>query len=291
MFIRRFRQTLSSDHTRRAYGKDLRLFESLTSSRLPEANRKSVRTFLAALHDRDEAVPTIRRRLSAVRSFYDWMQEQGHCDNNPARDVEVEGGSSNSADPSLDREDLQQLLSAIGQDTKRDARARGLILTTLYGALRRGPLARLNVEDVRPLGRQWVIDLASDHGRGGYVPIPSSAVQTIEKVKEQFSIDQGPLWRSLSNRNWGERLSPDALYKIVRRSGQKAGLEMTVTIDRLRTSGIHLALAAGAHPDDVRVHTRLQHSQSLATHLSQRSDAAGLRREVPALIEENLMDT
>lgn len=291
MYIRSFQETLSSEHTQRAYGEDLRLFQSMTSSSLSEVNPKTVRSFLSALRGRDEAVSTIRRRLSALRSFYNWMREQGHCDRHPTRDVAVNTPSSNSADQVLDARALQQLLSAVEHDTQRAVRARGLILITLYGALRRGALARLNVEDIRPLGRRWAIDLASEHGRGGYVPIPSSAVEAIENVKEKFSIDEGPLWRSLSNRSRGERLSSDALYKIVRRTGHEAELEMSVTIDRIRTSGLRLAVACGAHPADVRAHSRLQRLQSVTNHLSCRSGTDTLRREVPALIEEELMAT
>ena len=289
MYIETFSNTISSQHTRRAYQKDLQLFQSKTASPLPSVDRESIRLFLTFLEDRNEASSTIRRRLSALRSFYDWMQESGHCADNPARDVQFESSPPGQTDPPLDVEALQTLISSVTGESKRQVRARALILTVLYGALRRTPLSSLEVENVRPLGRRWVIDLESNRGRGGYVPIPASAVEAIEKVKDRFSIDHGPLWRSLSNRSHGERLSADALYSIVSRSGREANLETPVTIDRLRTSGLRLALSAGAHPDDVRAHSRLQNPRSVANHLDHRPGTGGLHPEVPALIEDELL--
>ncbi len=285
-----FLESISSRHTRRAYRRDLVLFESMARLSFAEATQETVRSFLSDLRDRGESVSTIRRRLSALRSFYEWMREEGHREQNPAREVQVSAAMSSHSTSPLDADALQQLMSSVAGDTKRAVRAAALIRVILYGALRRGPLARLNVDDVRPLGRRWVIDLQSHDGRGGYIPIPSSAVEAVERVKEHFSIDHGPLWRSLSNRSRGERLSPDALYKIVRRAGREADLEAPVTIGRLRTAGLNVAMAAGAHPEDVRMHSRLRDSRSLASHLSGSSEAAGLRPDVPARIEEALSD-
>lgn len=288
MYIKAFKATIASKHTERAYQTDLQLFKSMTSAPLPEVDRGAVQSFLSTLQDRGEASSTIRRRLSALRSFYKWMRDEGHCTHNPTRDVQFSAPSSDSSDRPLTADDLKHLLASVAGTTKRDARARALILITIYGALRRGPLAALDVENVRPLVRQWVVDLTSGRGRGGYVSIPASAVDAVENVKNAFSIEEGPLWRSLSNRSRGERLSADALYKIVRRSGEEAGLEPSVTIDRLRTAGLQLALAGGARPEDVRAHSRLQHPRSIANHFSPEASPAGLRREVPALIEDQL---
>ena len=121
----------------------------------------------------------------------------------------------------------------------------------------------MNVSHVRPLGRHWVIDLPSgDMWASAYVKIPEPVVEAIDSVQTRYDIDEGALWRSLSNRNRGARMTPDAIYKVVRRTGRRAGLA-PVTVETLRQSGLALALKAGATMQQVQLHGRLQSARSV----------------------------
>ncbi|MFB6248421.1 MAG: hypothetical protein ABEL97_07620, partial [Salinibacter sp.] len=147
-----------------------------------------------------------------------------------------------------------------------------LILVIVYGALRRTEVASLDVEDIRPLGRHWVLDLpVSTQPLGGYVRIPDAVAEQVQQLADRYGADGGPLWRSFSNRNRGERLTPDALYKIVRRVGQQAGID-ALSIDVLRRSGLRLASAGGASLDQLRQHARLQTPASTAKYAVEDGD-------------------
>lgn len=218
------------------------------------------------MHQEGLAEATQRRRLAALRRFFDWLIERGTVSHNPARAPQVEPHppTSGPPDPSLlSKDDVQHLLDTAGEADKTGPRDQALLLTIVYAALRRSEVATMTVEDVRPLGRHWVIDLQpGGAAKGGYVRIPDVVVEAIERVQSRYGIDEGALWRSLSNRNAGEPLSADGIYKIVRRVGHRADLGR-VTVETLRQSGLYLALEADATMLQVQSHARLQSVRSV----------------------------
>jgi site-specific recombinase XerD len=274
-----FTATLSSAQTRRAYRTDLRQFFGGTAGQdeIQELTANDIQGFLQSMHDLGRTVGTQRRQLAAMRSFFDWLISEGKHDRNPARHPDV-GPLSLNEQPATARHLTAQELSAVGRaasgQTKTGLRDRALILTIVYGALRRSEVASLKVDDVRPLGRHWILDLdAASNGSGAYVRIPDQLVEILEHMKGAFKIQEGPLWRSVSNRSYGEQLSPSAIYRIVRDAGDRADVG-TVSIDTLRRTGLHLAIQGGASLSQVQAHGRYGDSSSIA-HLSARDAQAG----------------
>lgn len=269
---RQFLDQIDSQHTKRAYRADLAHFLEHISNqtrleRFEEVTANDVHTYIQTLQADGLSISTQRRRLSALRRFYDWLMDQGVSDRNPARTCRVEltepSTESDAQEDSahsrvLEKSEAEELIRATEAAGNAAVRDRGLLLTILYGALRRAEVVAMDVEHVRPLGRHWVIDLpAGDAWSSAYVKIPEAVVEAIEQVQSRYGISEGALWRSLSNRNRGARLTPDAVYKIVRRTGRQADLG-TVTVDMVRRTGLHLALTAGASLQQVQLHGRLQ---------------------------------
>lgn len=264
-----FLEDVSSEHTRRAYHSDLRRFfggGDVEASDVRSVTPDAIQTFVRSMYEEGLAESTQRRRLAALRRFYDCLVEQGIVSQNPARAPQVKPRppASEPSDTSLlSKDEVQRLIDIAGEADKTGPRDQALILTIVYGALRRSEVAGMRVEDVRPLGRQWVIDLQPDSSaKGGYVRIPNVVVEAIERVQTRYGIDAGALWRSLSNRNRGVRLTPDAIYKVVRRTARRADLG-GVTTETLRQTGLHLALDAGATIQQVQFHARLQSASSI----------------------------
>jgi site-specific recombinase XerD len=263
-----FLNQLTSAQTRRAYRRDLRDFfgEDIPShEEVEEIEVDDLRMFVRRLRDDGLSEATQRRRLAALRGFFDWLIEQGHRSDNPARHPRVTPlapakGPSETAD--LTKESVESLIEAAGEPSQSGSRDQALILTILYGALRRDEVAHLEVDDIRPLGRYWVIDLPAS-ANGSYVRIPDVVVDAIERMKARHGITSGPLWRSLSNRNRGEPMTPDAIYKAVRRVAKRAGQE-PMSIDTLRRAGLQLALDGGADLTQVKAHGRYQSVDSAA---------------------------
>lgn len=266
---------IDSAHTRRAYRRDLTHFiEHLNSTGrkdIAESSINDIRTFIDTLQSEGLSRSTQQRRLSALRRFFDWLVGQDYSDRNPARACQVDlthptnldserDGASASVLTKSETETLIQSTEDAGEATVRD---RALLLTILYGALRRAETAAMNVEHVRPLGRHWVIDVpAGESWSSAYVKIPETVTEAIDRVQSRYDINTGALWRSLSNRNRGARMTPDAIYKVVRRTAERAGFG-NVTVETLRRTGLHLAVNAGASIQQVQLHGRLKLASSM----------------------------
>jgi len=81
-----------SVHTIAAYRHDLRSLAEFGDRRGLErlgGVRPSARceTFAAALHGKVIGARSIQRRMSAARTFYEFLMREGHCERNPADDV------------------------------------------------------------------------------------------------------------------------------------------------------------------------------------------------------------
>lgn len=81
-----------SDHTVRAYGKDLEQFlvycrNYYGVSDAGEVGRDQVRSWLAGLLEEKYSPASIRRKLAAVKAFYRLRQERGFQTNNPSTNI------------------------------------------------------------------------------------------------------------------------------------------------------------------------------------------------------------
>ena len=80
-----------SAHTIAAYRHDLLVLAEFAGQRGLTAwtalDNSSIRTFAAAQHGAALSPRSIQRRLSAARTFYDFLMRESHCARNPALDV------------------------------------------------------------------------------------------------------------------------------------------------------------------------------------------------------------
>ncbi|MEZ0229934.1 MAG: site-specific integrase, partial [Planctomycetota bacterium] len=78
----------ASPLTVEAYGRDLRFFErSLEGESLVSVDATSVRSFLAAEHERRLDPRTLSRRLAALRAFYKWLVSEHRVTKDPTADI------------------------------------------------------------------------------------------------------------------------------------------------------------------------------------------------------------
>jgi integrase len=115
-----------------------------------------------------------------------------------------------------------------------------------------------------------VLDLPDTKGgTDQYVKIPAHVVETIHDMADAYNIASGALWRSFSNRNRGDRLTPDAIYKMVKRTAQRAGLP-DIGAHALRHTGCTLAIESGATVEQVKTHARHKDIDTTMNYIHQR---------------------
>ena len=263
--------------TRRAYENDIGQFFGTDEVVLPLARKATfmhVNRHIRDLEDEGCKASTIQRRISAIRGFFDWLVALELIPRNPADAALIrKTRRSNASDRSitfLSRDQAKQLLRATeeaGESAKRD---RALLLVLLHCVLRRSEAAAMDVEHIRPLGHYWVLDLPDTKGGSDqYVKIPAHVVDEIDSMKSHYGIKEGPLWRSCSNRNRGDRITGDSIYRMVRRTAKRAGLE-DIGAHTLRHTGCTLALESGATIEQVKTHARHKDIDTTMAYIHQR---------------------
>ena len=229
---------LSNPHTRRAYENAVKDFMRFAGILRPEEFRAVTRAHLIAWRDelrqRELGGATIRHRLAALASLFEYLCEKNAVTHNPVKGVErpkTESGEGKT--PALGDHQARKLLDAPQEETIKSKRDRAILSTLLFHALRREELCKLKVRDFRHT-RKGVPHLKVS-GKGGktrYLPLHPGTNGLINDYLEAAghgTDDTGALFRSVSNNrgNKAERaITADGVYKLVRIYSAQLGFEI-----------------------------------------------------------------
>jgi site-specific recombinase XerD len=275
--LRAYLERFERPNTRRNYANDItRFFEAdfVTASMAREVSFMDVNHHLTLLENDGARPSTIKRRVAALRGFFDWLRALEVIERNPTeRSLLRRVRSSGARDRRivfLSPQQARRLLDAAADSTS-GVRDRALILTMLHCVLRRSEAAAMDVEHVRPLGRYWVLDLPDTKGgTDQYVKIPDHVADEITEMRVALGITSGALWRSLSNNSLHKRLSARSVYSIVHGAAVRAGLSDDVGAHTLRHTGCTLAIESGASVHQVQAHARHKKIETTMVYVHQR---------------------
>ena len=266
---------LANKSTRRAYENALQDFMRFTGIARPEEFRAVTRAHVIAWRDdlvrRVLSGMTIRHRLAALSSLFEYLCEKNTVTHNPVKGVKrppVE--SYEGKTPALGDHQARALLDAPIGDSLKAKRDRAMLATLLYHALRREELCKLSVKDFRH-ERRGVAHLKV-FGKGSktrYVPLHPAASGLIVDYLEAAghgAEDAGALFRPLHNNRadgLARAITPDAVYKIVR--GYSGALGFQIGAHALRATAATNALDHQA--DIAKVQEWLGHANIATTRI------------------------
>lgn len=224
---------LDNPRTRRAYRGDLTEFMGFVGITAPEQFRAITRAHVLAwrqdLEQRGLNGASIRRKLAALSSLYEYLCDRHAVTHNPVKGVKrprVE--SYEGKTPALADGQARQLLDAPDAKTGKGRRDRAILAVLLYHGLRRAELCALDVGDLQE--RRGVKHLRVQ-GKGGklrYVPLHPAAAARIEDYLAQAGHageKSGALFRALRNPTADGRLSAKGVYSnVVLHYGKPLGL-------------------------------------------------------------------
>jgi site-specific recombinase XerD len=229
---------LGNAATRRAYRTALQDFLRFTGINRPEEFRIVTRAHVIAWRDelgrRALSATTIRHRLSALASLFEYLCEKNAVTHNPVKGVkrpvpETYEGKT----PALGDHQARQLLDAPTGDTLKAKRDRAILATLLYHALRRDELCKLKIKDYRQERRGVPhIKVSGKGGKTRYLPLHPAASSLIAEYLEasgHAGEETGPLFRPLHNsrdRLSDEAITPDGVYRMVREYSKGLGFEI-----------------------------------------------------------------
>jgi integrase/recombinase XerD len=228
---------LTSPATRRAYENAIKDFMAFTGIQRPDEFRDVTRSHVIAWRDdlvrRGRGGSTIRHRLSALASLFDYLCEKNAVTHNPVKGVKrPKNDSTEGRTPALGDHQARQLLDAPDGDSLRILRDKAILATLLYHALRREELCKLKVKDFTHQRRGVPhLKISGKGGKTRYVPLHPAAGGLIHDYLERAghgADEAGALFRPVSHNTKGETkaITPDGVYKIVRAYSGRLGFEI-----------------------------------------------------------------
>jgi len=243
MTITEYLTTLSSPHTRRAYGRDLRDFalwfrqtngEEATPGTITHADLQEWRAYLI----RRYRPKTVNRKLAAVRAYLAWAYENGLSDAPPPR---VRGAREQTRAPKwlTRREEMRLLREAEhlmraaerGSDAARFRAVRNWALVTvmLHTGLRVSEVVGLRLTDLERNARTWWLRVQGKGGKERRVPLNARARKALERWLHERSrvVAASSESDALFVGRQGGPLNPATIRRIVADLARRAGVQAT----------------------------------------------------------------
>lgn len=257
LFMQDLRDKSRSELTVAAYGSDLRGFgEYLTEVGYPATfPHVSVlpQMYMGYFRSRGLADATITRKLTCLRTFYDFLVRTGRCEANPFRTIK----SPRSTKPLpkvLTVEQAVRLLEAPPADTWIGARDR-LMFHLLYSSgMRVSELVSLDLQDLNMA--EMTARVRNSHGGTRTVPLRPAAMEALRLYlrnrARQFKSDEAMDYVPLLVNKDGKRISQRSVRRKLDLYLRQIGFDMEISPHTLRhTCAVHM-LKAGADPEEVR---------------------------------------
>jgi integrase/recombinase XerD len=267
-----------SRNTVESYLRDLRRFVAFAGQKGatdPRAvSRKVLREFVFALKDLGLSAATIRRQVSAIRTYYGYLLAEGRVEADPSDRLEMPRRGRKLPD-TLSVADVESLLAAPQADEPLAWRDRAL-LELAYGAgLRVSELCGLKVTDL--LMAEGLVRVFGKGSKERLVPIGRKVIGAVSVYLHQVrpELDRGKARERVLLNSRGEPLSRVGAWGVVKRRAKQAGIRKRVTTHTLRHSFATHLLEGGA---DLRaVQEMLGHADLSTTQIYTHVDREYLR--------------
>lgn len=216
-----------SPHTLRAYQSDITVatefFSAQGAAHPGQVTTEMLRAFLSKERSRGRSPRSISRRLSALRSFFGYLQQTHQLDENPVmrvRSPKLPQTLPRALDPKV-RDALFEAPSVAGSRfPKRDQ----AIVELLYGAgLRVAEAAALHLSDL-DLQDRWVTVMGKGN-KQRRVPFGRAAARALQAYlrEERPQLARGKATSMLFLSQRGTALTTRSIRRIVDRVGRAAG--------------------------------------------------------------------
>lgn len=231
-----------SPRTREAYRDDLaRCADFLVRDGIEGWDRvasDAVRRFAAQQHRAGQSPRTIARRLSAIRSFYRWLEREGRARINPGIGVRAPKAARKLPNV-LDADELGALLDTPGSDPLA-SRDQAMLELMYSSALRLSELCALAWEDLDLAGGN--VRVVGKGAKTRIVPVGAKAVAALRAWGAESGRTTGPVFPGRG----GSPISPRAVQQRLKRWAEARGVWKRVHPHLFRHSAAsHLLESSG----------------------------------------------
>jgi integrase/recombinase XerD len=278
---------ITNAKTHRFHKADVAEFMAFTglrdSSLLRTVTRAHVIAWRKDMELRSLSAASIRRKLSALSSLFDYLCERNAVLGNPVDGVKRPTANNNEGStPALGDAQARRLLDAPATDTLKGIRDRAILASLLYHGIRREELCLLRLRDMQSREGVPHFRITGKRSKVRYVPIHPVVLRLVGEYLEagklgggiEFELD-GPLFRPVVNNRTGaldRHLDPGSIYRnVVVKYAKATGISaeaIGVCVHSLRATAATNALSNAA--DIAKVQEWLGHANVSTTRLYDR---------------------
>jgi integrase/recombinase XerD len=265
-----------SPHTRKAYEHDLNQFLAATGvkpdawEQLADIRPQHVSQWRERLAAAGMTNSSIRRKLTALRSLFTYLQIYGYTGANPAHGkfVKAPAVSRDGKTVGLSPHDCRRLLNAPavtdhgGAMIPAGVRDAAMLAVLAYSGCRVGELVRLRVRDFKTSGEHRILNVTGKGGKERTTPLHLEAVERLAAWLAVPGIRDdpaGPLFPAArSARGMGRdgfaatAMTTRAVEKLIGRYVEAIGLDPNVTVHSLRVTALTTARERGSDIIDLQ---------------------------------------
>jgi len=268
----------ASPRTDEAYGRDLARFAAYAMARgasgPPDVTARMLREYVYHLKDLELAPASIRRNISALRTYFKFLLGEGHVTHDPSERLESPKRWRTLPDV-LSVAEVEKLLASPALDDPLVFRDRAL-LELAYGAgLRVSEWISIGVRDV--MFDEGLVRVFGKGSKERLVPIGRRAIGALASYVRELRprLERGEGRGALFLNARGQPLTRMGAWKILRKYVDRAGIEKHVSPHTLRHSFATHLLEGGA---DLRaVQEMLGHADISTTQIYTHVDREYLR--------------
>jgi integrase/recombinase XerD len=256
--------------TRASYSLDLRQFLEIAGVAPDELRHLiyirpgEVAAWRDSLRERGCTNSTIRRKMTALRSLFSYLQTYGYTGANPAHSkfVQAPAVSRDGKTVGLDPKQCRLLINAPDPETPAGIRDRAMLAVLAYSACRVGELVSLRVGSYKETGGHKVLEILGKGGKERRVPLHAEAFERLNHWLAIAAIQDdaaGPLFRPAKTARGNGRdgfrptsLSRRSVQQLVERYVRLLKLDPAVTVHSLRVTALTTARERGSDIIDLQ---------------------------------------
>lgn len=238
--IPEFLRNFTSEHTRKAYERDLKDFFKFFSDQGIGISAPQDLTLAHFISYRDaltiagKAPASVNRKMASIRSLMKWFHLKGYIQTNPAMSLKLAKTSTQTPTQAFTDEEAIAMMEVPKNPSHK------LILKLLFRlGLRRSELSGIEVTDIYESRGHTVLRIQGKGGKLREVPVTDELKEELDNQKKDA------IGQNLFN------ITPSGLYKLVKRYAREAGIKKNVSPHSCRATVISQLLENEVSPRNV----------------------------------------
>lgn len=234
----------AAPNTAQAYCRDVEHFGKFLERRgiydYIYASNADVVAYLIELKSQNRSKSTVNRKLSSIRTYYNFMQKKMGLAQNPAENIKS---------PKIEKKKIEflsieqiELLMSLPDESHKGVRDRAILELLYATGIRASEIIDMSCDDINI--RMGFLTCTGEHVRARIIPIGKMAREAVEKYMQtsrKLLVRNNPDEKRLFVNYHGKPVTRQGLWKILKEYGEKAGLEINLTPQVLRNSfAVHM---------------------------------------------------